>query len=579
MNGFALMFLGIILPVLANWGATRPQRTAARDVWGVMMFIGFGMAKILLLIYPMIEIQRLCSEARPEAHNGWPAFIGIVSFALLPYLMMSAVSDFQLSGIKFCRGEAGPMIRDPFWTSNAMEFWSRWGPLPRPGLPSWKRVVAGVAIVALLSWRGFSEGLLIWLMLHGLLILLDVLLGRCAGWFRVPKQARAVLGVCLFVLSMPLIYKGSWAAAVEEWKVLFHPPAQTAYSLFLDRRLTSWQVCWVMWGAVLMAVVIPGHAWWMARPKPVRQAVRGLGLFCFFAFVILMVGEHAFPRTGSKIPAGVRSFLSLEREKRVFTGNDGWLYPIQEIDRLTQKRQKPGLAEEVMRMKKVLEDQGAKLLLLPVPDKVTLYPEPVMPAKYGAPVLHPGYVKEVERLRAAGVDVLDLTRLFWERRHLQPFYFKQDSHWTAEAMKEVAVQTSRSIRKTYPQVVKEGTPMVDAQFMERQDIGDLARALTGENSEGQWTAESTQMVGLRGLEETFGSPVLVLGGSLVRVYDDHELSFHPRSVKDAPAAFSTQLGALLGRPVEVTDKARLDFSIPRFQGKKLVVWVVRAGEL
>ncbi|MEN3942821.1 hypothetical protein WJU23_16095 [Prosthecobacter sp. SYSU 5D2] len=451
-----------------------------------------------------------------------------------------------------------------------MDFWSRWGPGARPEFPAWRSVLAGVAMVMLLSLHGFSEGLVIWLLLHGLLIVLDFLLGRHAGWFRVPRQARGVLGVCLFVLSMPLIYKGSWAAAVEEWRVLFNPPAETVYALFLDRRLTTWQVGWVMWGAVLTAVAVPGYSWWMERPQPVRKAVRGLGLFCCFAFVAFLAGL-AIP--------GFSQPLRWWDAVPVYSGNDGWLYPIEEIDRLTQKRKKPGLAEKVLSLKKELEQQGAKLLLLPVPDKVSLYPEPVLPATYWAPVLQPGYKEELERLRAAGVDVLELPVSFWDMKNRQPFYFKQDSHWTAETMKEVAVLTSRHIRKTYPQVVKEETPMVDAQFIERQDIGDLARALTGANSEDEWEAESTQMVGLRGLEDTFGSPVLVMRSSLVRVFDDHKLSFHPNSVKDAPAAFPTQLGALLGRPLEVTDKAWPDFSIPRYQGKKLVIWVVRAGEL
>ena len=233
----------------------------------------------------------------------------------------------------------------------------------------------------------------------------------------------------------------------------------------------------------------------------------------------------------------------------------------------------------MLKLQELLKAQGAQLLVLPVPDKIMLFPEPILWAKYWAAMLPANYKAELERLRAGGVDVLDMTEKLWEQRDRLPLYSPQDSFWRAEAMKEIAVQTSRHIRKTYPQVVRDETPLIDAVFMERHDVGDLARALAGEKAASFWETESVSMVGIRGLTGAQDSPVLVVGGPMIRVFDDPNLSFPPTDPQDAPAAWPTQLGALIGRSLEVAPETSLRSLTERIQGKKLVVWVVRAGEL
>ncbi len=64
-----------------------------------------------------------------------------------------------------------------------------------------------------------------------------------------------------------------------------------------------------------------------------------------------------------------------------------------------------------------MKARGIELLVVPVPPKAAIYPEKVVPGfdvrtADPAPVLRHFY----EELRAAGVDVLDLTPLFIQNR-------------------------------------------------------------------------------------------------------------------------------------------------------------------
>jgi hypothetical protein len=578
MSEFEPIILLLAILLAAAGGKIWKGRTDGWDVSGGMMRIGYGLAKGLLLALPLYEIHCVCVQASSEARNGWSAFIGMLTFALLPVLGFSAIGDV-FSGLgMLVKIQPMRLVRDPFWAGGVMDFWCRWGAQSPNSRPSVVIALKGLAVATLLTWRGLSEGLAAWMALHASMIMLDYWLGGRLGWLpRVPRLVQGVMAVGLYILSTPLVYMGSLAGAWEEWNRLFNPPAGTVYSLFLDRRLTTPRTCGLIWVALLTVIALPSMPWWSMQGKMVRRGAKSMGLIFLGGFVLL----SGMSLTG--IGRGVSSRVVFgwhgDGNNGVHRGDDGWLYPIHEIDRMTQKRQKPGLAEEVLRLKKELEEKGTKLLLLPVPDKVTLYPEPVLPAKYWVPVLHPGYINEVESLRAAEVDVLDLTTHFWGRRHSRPFYFKQDSHWMAEAMKEVAEQTARHIRKTYPQVVKDETPMVDAVFMERRDVGDLAWTLNPGYAKDNWSEEISQMVGLRGLNGGEGSPVLVIGGSLVRVFDDPRLTFGLQLPGDAPAAFPVQLGALIGRAVDVADEGLRDEYVRRSEGKKLVIWVVRAGAL
>ena len=287
------------------------------------------------------------------------------------------------------------------------------------------------------------------------------------------------------------------------------------------------------------------------------------------------------------LPAAVRERLVAARlrllgegSEGVLAGRDGWLYPVAELDRLTRRRSQPGLQPRILDLHRHVQDRGAASLVVIVPDKLGLYPAPVLPAKYEAPVRPPGQAPALAELRAAGVALLDLTEPFWLQLNRRPAYFRQDRHWTPEAMKEAAWLTSRQVRTTWPQVVRDETPLIDATVIERQDVGDLARALLPQTAAAHWPPETAQLVGLRGLGDGREAPVLLIGDGLLRVFDAPELSFGPAPGEAVETGWPVQLGALLGRPLDTAGSSAEPAELAaRAAGKKLVIWLVPAGEL
>lgn len=582
-NPFELGF-AVLLPFLLA-GGFKPvaKEVLPWDVSGALARVGYGLGKGWLMWAIFWNVYYVSVTAADGAVTGWSAFLGMVSFWLSFYLLVSGSFDILAGLSRLGRRQLPEIIHRPFWSDGFVLFWNRWGVRAAGTEPTVKAALIRVSLffAAVIFFSGFRPVMILWLVLQAALILLDWKLGRVAWWRdRLPFWIKNVLIAVLFLLSSVLLYSQNLGEALNQWGRLFSPLNPSIYALFLDARLTSPAVCGWLWIGVMIILALPDFSWWMGQGKHLRRLAKTGGLLLVLMSVFLAL-PYVTSSAGALNEASVHLRLWLDPEGSTFVkrGADGWLYSRHELDRLTQKRMQPGFEPEVLQLQTRLQAAGAHLLVIPVPGKISLRPEPILPAKYQGAVYPPGYHDSLKRLKEAGVDVFDLTDKLWDRRNLMPLYFEQDSHWRWEAMKELTVQVSRHIRQKYPQVVKDETPLVDAVFMERQDLGDLAKGLTSWEPERFWRAESTQMVGLRGLTGADASPVLVVGGSLIQVYDSSSLSFAPASETDAPAGFPTQLGALLGRGLEVVDERYFPEVEKKAVGKKLVIWVVRAGEL
>src|SRR5690606_36958627 len=120
-------------------------------------------------------------------------------------------------------------------------------------------------------------------------------------------------------------------------------------------------------------------------------------------------------------------------------------------------------------------------------------------------------------LETAGIKVLDPAAALWEARRRQPPCFRQDRHWTPEAMKQTALAVAARVRRDWPRLVADTTPLVDARVLERAAVGDLALDLLGDLAETRLGVESATLVALLGLPADRQSPVLVVGDHLRRV--------------------------------------------------------------
>ena len=184
------------------------------------------------------------------------------------------------------------------------------------------------------------------------------------------------------------------------------------------------------------------------------------------------------------------TFQNLEKKNAAAgAGTDGWLFFSGELRLLSLGRfwgseaakvsraHKPELADPVpaiLDFQQQLKGRGIDLVLVPVPPKAAIYPEKIVPgfdvrATDPAPMLQRFY----DELRAAGVDVLDLSSLFIENReHLRgPVFCRTDSHWSGIGCMLAAQAIAEKIRAklSRPAVLKEYSP----EWKEVQISGDL----------------------------------------------------------------------------------------------------------
>ena len=265
-----------------------------------------------------------------------------------------------------------------------------------------------------------------------------------------------------------------------------------------------------------------------------------------------------------------------EGNHAVYSGSAGWLFEQREIDRLTQSGHPDnGWHRHLKDLAVRLKAEEKSLIVVAIPGRVTLYPEQVRSGRYAGPVRAKSEAEKLAELTAAGIDVMDMTEALWEFREKQQVFFAQDSHWTPEAMKAVALAVNKRVREKFPRIVSNETPIITATLADHADAGDLARQLDPFNVGGWMEEEIAELISISGIDPDPKAPVVLQGGGLMRVFDDPGGSFGGGG-KPPRAGFATQLATLLGRPIDVRDMPADDDS---YEDKKLVICLLPMTEL
>ena len=317
-------------------------------------------------------------------------------------------------------------------------------------------------------------------------------------------------------------------------------------------------------------------------PKGARVIVRVFVLL----LVLPLLFEAASWFTSSKtnlaaatVRSGVQWMLMRsfnEGYSTVYLGREGWLFDHHDLDRLVLAR-RPGndVQSGLIKLAAKLKAQGTPLLVVAIPDRATLYPEQIRPGRYLDVVRLKDEAVRLGELKAAGIDVLDMTETLWEFRERQPVFFAHDSHWTPEAMKAVALAVNKHIHEKLPRLSSTETPIINAKILERKDAGDLARRLAPLHAAKILGEEAAALISIQGIEPSDESPIVLHGGELIRVYDDPHLSFGGGG-QPPSSGFGTQLSLLLGRSLDVRDMPREGES---YKDKKLVIILLPMTEL
>ncbi len=317
-------------------------------------------------------------------------------------------------------------------------------------------------------------------------------------------------------------------------------------------------------------------------PKAARNIIRVFVLL--LAIPLLFEASSWFTTSKTNLAAAtVRSGLQWllmhglnEGNRMVFLGREGWLFDQHELDRLVHARRPGnGVQPDLIKLAAQLKAQDTPLLVITIPDRATMYPEQIRPGRYLDVVRMKDEAGKLAELKAAGVDVMDMTEALWEFRDRQPVFFSHDSHWTPEAMKAVAVAVNKHVHETLPRLSSPDTPVITAKILEHRDAGDLARRLDPLHTAKLLGEEEADLVAIQGIPPSDKSPIVLHGGELMRVYDDAQLSFGGGG--QAPdAGFATQLATLLGRPVDIRDMPRPGES---YEDKKLVIILLPMADL
>ena len=288
------------------------------------------------------------------------------------------------------------------------------------------------------------------------------------------------------------------------------------------------------------------------------------------------------------------------------TGEDGWVFFGPELRHVSigrfwdtdatavSRAVRPAEADPlpaIQDFKRQLDDLGIELLLVPVPPKAAIYPEKISAAlsiPIPVPRLDPAHQEFYDRLRADGIDVLDLTDLFIrDRFHPEgPLYCRTDTHWSGTGCTVAATAIAEAVTSR-PWYEALDTVPLGAAWYTTTITGDLTRAggspagreelrLRGIVTQGQRPAPI-------GTDEH--SPIVLLG-------DSHNIVFNAGDDMHATGAgLPDQLAFELGLALDVVavrdsgatparaNLARRAHADPGYlTGKRLVIWCFAARD-
>lgn len=226
-----------------------------------------------------------------------------------------------------------------------------------------------------------------------------------------------------------------------------------------------------------------------------------------------------------------------------------------------------GPAEAILDTKRQLDALGIRLIVVPVPTKLSVYPEKLDPKLILSSDRENGFVQD---LRSKGVEVLDLSAVFQESE--KPVYCLRDSHWNGAGIALAADRLAEELQKTIPP--KDPLPLREE---EREISGDLG---------GEKEKVALSVGEAASAEATRASPILLFGDSNVLVFqaggDMHAVN----------AGLSDQLASRMGSPIDLlgvrgsgataarVSLARRARANPEWlKGKKVVIWCFAAREL
>jgi hypothetical protein len=231
-------------------------------------------------------------------------------------------------------------------------------------------------------------------------------------------------------------------------------------------------------------------------------------------------------------------FLADAGEKAV-VGRHGWLFYRPSVNYMIERR--TGAPESdsadplpaIRSFRDQLQARGIHLLVVPVPNKESVYPEMLARRAEGAGVVVCEPTRRLlNQLEHSGIEYLDLFEVFRRARREEsrsdprPLYRAQDSHWSPEGARMAAAAVARRVlgggaidRGDRGYVERPVTVRRHGDLVEMLQVPQIERALEPENLECRQVVRSDTGTPYRDAPE---SQVLILGDSFLRIYEYDE---------------------------------------------------------
>jgi len=224
---------------------------------------------------------------------------------------------------------------------------------------------------------------------------------------------------------------------------------------------------------------------------------------------------------------------------KALVGRNGWLFYGPGVGKVTQRAAVPVRERHGDPMPAIkswhdqLRARGIRLLVLPVPNKESVYPEMLSRRAKGDGVFVCRQTRTLlEQLEAAGIEVVDLFEVYRRAKQERSatdrgrLYLARDSHWSPAGMALAVQAVARRLNESG--WVEPGTVEYDLRPAPIQPVGDLIEMLKVPQLERAIAPESLacrQVVRRdsgRLYQDAADSRILIIGDSFLRIYEQDQ---------------------------------------------------------
>ena len=299
--------------------------------------------------------------------------------------------------------------------------------------------------------------------------------------------------------------------------------------------------------------------------------------------------------------------------KRAVVGHDGWLYFTPGVlhvagpgflDHKTQQsRERDALdagqeaivadpLQAMAQFQRALAQRGARLVLLPMPDKAALEPGPLhgRPGPATLAAQNVDYERFLEQVRRLGVAVFDARRSAPSQRE-KPLYLVQDTHYAPAFMELIARDLAKFVGQLGALPPLSEAPLLQVVEQPASRVGDLVDMLKLPDEQQLFQAQAVLVHQVQDgsgaeWEPDPAADVLLLGDSFTNIFSLEGMGWGSAS------GLAPHLALALHRPIDViaqndsgafatrqTLSRELQAGQDRLAGKRVVIWEFAAREL